>query len=134
MKRQTPLMVSLLLGLLFSQAGCWDYTEYEDMAQITGIGIDYDRRTGETTMTVQYTPTTKGQSSGGPGAPGSAPSTQVVHAAKGRTVYEALPKLQQAISKRLFYGYLRTLVLGQEAARYNLLDFLELHQRTPAIR
>lgn len=126
----------LLVLIIFCSTllpGCWDYEEYEDLIQVSAIGIDFDKESGETTFTVQYIPTTKGV--GGGQSSGSSPQKPaVVHSATDKSIYDALSKLQQVIYKKLFYGYLKVLVIGEDAAKHNLVDIIELHDRTPVIR
>jgi len=121
----------LCILLLLSLTGCWDYTEYNNLAQIVAIGIDYNKDTSETILSLQFIPTAKAQKSGEGEQSGS---EGLVHSASDKTLYGALSKLQQVVDKRFFYGYLSVLAIGEEAAKYNLLSTLELIDRTPSIR
>lgn len=133
MKKKFLLSMFILFPVVLS--GCWDYVEYEDMIQVTAIGIDFDKESNETTLSVQYIPTTKGQKNQGTEGSGSQSDKKgIVHSATDRTLYEALSKLQQVIFKRLFYGYLKVMVIGEDAAKYNMMDIMELLDRTSAIR
>lgn len=129
------LLLALIIFFPLVLTGCWDYEEYEDMAQVSAIGIDFNKESRETTLTVQYIPTTKGaKTGGGEGSNSSAKNKGIVHSATAKTLYEALTKLQQVTFKKLFYGYLKVFVIGEDAAKYNFLDIMELLDRTPAIR
>jgi spore germination protein KC len=125
-------MLLLILLMLFFVSGCWDYVEYENIAQIVGIGVDFNKKTQETTITQQILVPVNSRGSQGAGPPSS--KTGMIYSATDKTDYEALPKLQQVMMKRLFYGYLRTLILGEECAKYNFPNQNELLDRTPPIR
>ncbi len=126
------ILLSLLLIFLIFISGCWDYSEYESIAQVIGIAVDFDNKTKQTTTTHQYLfpKSSRGADSSG----GASGKMGTVYSATGNTLYEGLSKLQQVVVKRIFYGYLKVLVIGEEAARYNLLDQVELMDRTPLIR
>lgn len=115
-------------------SGCWDYEEYENLIQVSGIGYDYNKETNEITQTIQYIPTTKGAISSGPGSSSATQQKQIVHSVKDKTIYESAYKIQQVISKKLFYGYLKVIVISEEAAKYKMKDIIELLDRTPIIR
>jgi spore germination protein KC len=131
MKKRIALLIMLLISII-CMSGCWDYTEYENLAQVVGIGVDFDNSTKETTMTHQYLvpKSTKGSDSLG----ASSTKTGLVYSAKGKTGFDALSKLQQVLMKRIFYGYLKVYVLGEETAKYDLMENVELNDRSPLIR
>ena len=114
-------------------SGCWDYEEYEDFIQVEGLGIDYNKESLETRLTFEYTPT-KGQSGKTDSSGSSAQKTQIVHSATDKTLLDAFPKLQQIIYKKLFFGYLKVIVISEEAAKYNMANIIEWVDRTPVLR
>lgn len=127
-------MFALLLFFSVFLTGCWDYSEYEDIAQITGMGVDYDEISREITVTILYESAKKGKG-GSPeetGAPGGI--QWIVHSAADKTMVGAVGKIQEVVNKRLFFGYLKVLIIGEDLARHGLLDALELFDRTPAVR
>lgn len=126
------IILAFILLLPIIQTGCWDYEEYEDMAQVSAVGIDFDKKSGKATFTVQYIPTSKSEKGGTSGGPSK--KMDITYAATANTLYEALGKIQQVTFKKLFYGYLKVIVIGEDAAKHNMLDLAELHDRTPAIR
>lgn len=128
------LLLALIILFPVLHSGCWDYEEYEDLIQVSAIGIDFDKESHKTTVSVQYIPTSKGGQAGGNQSSGSSGKTAVVHSATAETLYEALAKIQQVIYKKLFYGYLKVIIIGEDAAKYNLADIIELHDRTSSIR
>ena len=129
MKKRTALIFLLILSLLLL-TGCWDYTDYDDLALISAIGIDLDKNTNEVIVTLQnYVPSTVSQQSSGK----SIPISGAVKA-KGATFTEALSKIQQARRKKLFYAYLNVVVVGKNASRKIITDTLRYFERSPNIR
>ncbi|AOY77917.1 Ger(x)C family spore germination protein [Clostridium formicaceticum] len=113
--------------------GCWDYMEYEDMVQLIALGIDYDKDSNETTVTFQYIPTAE-QSHNGEGSQGSSTQDGVIYSATDKTLFCALLNLTNQTSKYIFWGYLKIIIVGEEAAKYKMRDLIEHFNRTPAIR
>lgn len=127
MKRISILLIILSLSFLFT--GCWDYAEYQQIAQIYALGIDFEKETNDITLTLQYISTSKPE-----GGKVSESITGATYSAKGKTVMDALNKLQEATPGRLFFSYLQVLVLGEDAATYILKDTISHTDRTPSIR
>lgn len=126
--------LALLLILMPVLSGCWDYEEYENLIQVSGMGIDYNKASNEITLTIQYIPTAKSAMSSGPSSSSATQQKQVVHSVKDKTLYDAIGKIQQVIFKKLFFGYLRVIVIDEEAAKYKMKDLIELFDRTPVAR
>lgn len=109
--------------------GCWDYAEYQQIAQIYSLGIDFEKETNDITATLQYISTGKAQ-----GGKISESITGAAYSAKGKTIMDALNKLQEATSGKLFFSYLQVLVIGEDAAKYILKDTISHTERTPSVR
>lgn len=133
MKKLIPILILSILSMIVL-SGCWDYEEYESMARIIAVGADYNVETHETTVTLQYISNEEPKGSGTgssmplPGYKGN------VYSATDKTFYGAVSKLQQVIMKKLFYGYVKIFVIGEAAAKYNIVDLIEFIDRTPAVR
>ncbi|OPZ87868.1 MAG: Spore germination protein B3 precursor [Firmicutes bacterium ADurb.Bin419] len=121
-----------ILLLLVPMTGCWDYVEYNDLAQIIAIGIDFDKETNNIVMSLQFIPTAR--PGRGSGSEEQSQNNGLVHTASDTTLFGALAKLQQVVDKNFFYGYAKILVIGEEAAKNVLLPMMEIHDRSPAIR
>ncbi|MCE5287204.1 MAG: Ger(x)C family spore germination protein [Pelosinus sp.] len=131
MVKQIFLLTLMILSLLFS-SGCWDYIEYENLAQATGLGFDFDASTGQITVTLQYAAPKKGGSTSGADSGSKVPV--IVRAATDTTIMGALTKLQEVIPRKIFYGYINILIVGKEAAAYRMKEIIDLTDRTPAIQ
>ena len=129
------LLLALLMVFQLFLPGCWDYSEYEALAQVIGIGFDFNNESNEVTVTVQYIPTMKSEKSTSEGnSKYSAGIQGIIHSATDKTVYGAFAKLQQVIFKQLFLGYVKVVVFGEEAAKYKILDIIDHLDRAPTIR
>lgn len=132
-KKILLLTLSVLLTITFS--GCWDYTEYEKIARITAVGVDYNKDTKKITLTLQYVSFAEGGKSSGKDSSNSGSSSKgVVVSATDKTFYGALSRLQQTIIKKIYYGYLRVFIISEATAKYNMLDMVEFFNRVPSIR
>lgn len=123
--------VYLLLPLVLS--GCWDYVEYEDLAQITVFGTDYNPQSDEITVTIQY-PSIKREKGGGAGGAESGGPQWVVYSATAKNTIEAITKLQNSVPQKLFYGYIKIFIVGEEMAKYKFRESINLIDRTPVMR
>jgi spore germination protein KC len=123
----------LLISSLLFTSGCWDYSDYETLTLVSAMGFDMEENSNEITVTIQYTLPMKAgmqqQGSGGQQTPVSG-----ALAAEGTVVSDALEKIQRALGKRLFYGYLDLFVLGRTAAENIASDIIGFADRTPNVR
>lgn len=122
------------LIILIILPGCWDYTEYENMVQIIALGVDFNEESNETTVTIQYLPTTRQKGGISETPKGSAQQDGVVHSASDKTLFGAVTKLREITNKELFFGYLKVIIVGEEAAKYKMTDLIELFNRMPSMR
>jgi len=128
--RMLLLACTMLISLVLP--GCWDYAEYEDFVQIIGMGMDYNNETQEITLTILYQPT-EGKSSSQPSSATKSGGQQITHSATDKTFIGAATRLQEVVHKKLFYGYVKTVVISEEAAKYNMMDAIDLFDRSPSI-
>ncbi|HEX2945723.1 MAG TPA: Ger(x)C family spore germination protein [Clostridia bacterium] len=140
-KSNLRLLIILIVLLPFAFSGCWDYMEYEDLALVSAIGID-TADSGQVAVTLQYLIPGGGQGGGGSGGGGHGgigksartnPNVAIV-SATGPTIIDAVDSIQQYLDKKLFYGYMEVLIIGEDAARSLLTDFISLNDRTPQLR
>lgn len=114
--------------------GCWDYKEYEDLALVSAVGFDTDNAASQVTVTIQYlvpAGSSNSQTTGG----GSKSSTgTIVVKATGLSIDDAFAKIQQITDKKLFFGYMQEIVIGDTAAKQITKDIIGYISRTPNIR
>jgi len=123
-KRLAPALLALTLPLL---AGCdagssiyANYKEIETLQLIQTIGID--RRSGGVELSV----------SSGTGTKDTPPT---ILSGSGGSVSQAMEQAQAfAEYQELFYAHARYVVLGQDAAREGIFDYLDYLQRSSQMR
>jgi spore germination protein KC len=128
------IVILLQVFLMIVLTGCWDYKEYENLANISAMGIDYDTEKNEYVFTVQELPAVKSGSLGGDPNKEPVNVIGVVHTARSQTLYDALQKMQQIVTRKLFFGYTKVVVIGETAARSKMRDIIELFDRSPFLR
>lgn len=133
--RIKAFVIGLMVVSLVFTCGCWDYREYENLAMVSAVGFDADPSAREVTVTLQYLVygggNTAAQTNGG--SPKPTTGTTVV-VATGPSIDEALQKVQQVTGKKLFYGYMQEIILGEGAATQMTHDIIQYINRTPNIR
>ncbi|PWW08411.1 spore germination protein KC [Paenibacillus cellulosilyticus] len=122
--------LSILLCSMVLLTGCWDRMEINDLAIITAAGIDLtdnDRIKLSVQLFVPSPPNSE-QSSSGPSS-GSNNKT-VVRDAIGIDMADATARLQERLSRKVFWGQADVFVFGEKLARKGIkepLDFLTRH-------
>lgn len=107
----------ILLIIIFLSTGCYDNVELDDLAIVTGVGIDYqddlfyvtyeilsDVRTDENTTLLSYTVT-----------------------GDGKTISEAFINANYKVSKKSYFAHLKILIISEEIinGHFNkITDFL----------
>jgi spore germination protein KC len=132
MRKLFVCIISILCLSFLS--GCWDSVEYENMAMISAIGIDYNKETDEFTVSLQKLSSFKGGTENSRESEPSVSNVGSVHSITGKTIYGAIEESQSVITKRLFFGCTETLMIGEDAAKYKLMDIIDLMDRTPSLR
>lgn len=128
------IRVSLLVGVAVLAGGCWDRVEVNDLAIVTGVALD-TAGPDAVQLTVAIAVPANVTPPGSPGAGGQEPSN-TTKAAVGRTVMEAVTRLQEKTSRRLFWAHNGIILIGDELARRGtgpVLDFFSRH-RQPRLR
>lgn len=153
-KRISVLLIFLFVFPLLS--GCWDRMEIEERAIVLGIGIDKAAddmlpksdafsypsekklsitRTGLLKVSVQIAvpgriPLGPGEGGGG----GGGQKTVWVVNAVGNTIADAINVLQQRVSRPLFFGHLRIIVVSENVASKGIDNLNDYFRRNPEVR
>ncbi|MFD0590252.1 Ger(x)C family spore germination protein [Paenibacillus sp. GCM10027627] len=131
---QIRLSVCLLACLLLPSllTGCWDRTEVNDLAIVTAAGFELteDRKIK---LSVQvFAPVS---SVGGGASLGSGPSIglnqALVESAVGINSADASAKLQELLSRKLFWGQADIFLIGEKLAKSGIKDPLDFLTRHP---
>jgi spore germination protein KC len=122
------LMSSLLL------TGCWDRREINDVAFIltTALDLEPDGQV-RVSMQIPLAGQLGGPSGGGGGSGGD--KTYYIDSEKGRTIREAIAKVQARSARRLFSAHRRVVVISDELARrHGIKEAFEAIARFPENR
>lgn len=132
------LLLTIATGAL-PLSGCWDRTEVNDLALITGAAIDrYNDKLIQ--LSVQIFIPRSGGGSGGSGgmemgAKGGVGSLNTyVHSAIGENIADALSHLQETMPRRLFWGHAEVIIFGESEARHGIRDDVDYLMRAPQPR
>ena len=137
------LLAGVLLVLSFLMNGCGEKTflperkELVDLELIEAIGID---KSPDNTEDIRVTITSKMDKQGagagrmeekGQAAQGGG---VVVVSSEGKTVFEAARKFQTYNKKQVFWGHADVYIIGEEAAREDLIKYLDFLSRGQEVR
>lgn len=110
--------ILLLIALLFFITGCYDYTELNDMAIVSGISIDYESNAFHVAFEILNTV----NKDDNPDAP-----KVYLTEGDGKSISEAFADASLEIAKIPYLAHLKTLVIGEEVAKDHtkeIIDFL----------
>lgn len=131
-RRLLPLVAA---GTFLLLAGCWDRTEVNDLALVTGAAIDQvDDAHIELTIQI-FIP----QGTSGGGLTGSQKQTggsQISYtvSATGTNIAEAISHLQEKMPRKIFWGHSEIFLFGEKAARNGIEDDIDFLMRAPQPR
>ena len=103
----------ILLIIPFILSGCYDYNELNDLAIISGIGIDYEDE--EYVVTYEILSTKK------EGETSASSSTYNV-TSRGKTVVEAFSNNGNLMDKVPYFEHVDVVVISEEIAKNNLKE------------
>jgi spore germination protein KC len=120
------LLFSIILG------GCWDIKYLDKLSIVTAIGLDIseDKDIELTVQVVNTSEITAGAAKGG----GSGRSTVTTFSETGQTVSEAIRKLTNKNSRRVYFAHNQVLVIGEDMARKGVERLFEFIERDPEVR
>ena len=115
----------ILLIIPFILSGCYDYNELNDLAIISGIGIDYEN--DEYIVTYEILSTKK------EGETSASSSTYNV-TSNGKTVVEAFSNNGNLMDKVPYFEHVDVVVISEDIAKNNLKEVGEYIIRTSKLR
>ncbi|MDF2658963.1 MAG: hypothetical protein K0Q94_1754 [Paenibacillus sp.] len=127
MPRRPRVRIAALFLVLLLATGCWDRTEVNDIAIVMAAAIDKDKEGYRVSVMIPLVGNMGGATGGGGGSGGDRPYT--IDSDTGRTIREASERMQARMARRLFYGHRKVLLIGEELAKENLPDALDITAR-----
>lgn len=126
--------IAALFLLALATSGCWDRVEVSDLAIVTAVALD---KAGEHSVNVAASlavPSRISPPGAMGGGDGAVPLNNV--ASQGRTIVEAISRMQEKVPRRLFWAHNAVIIVGEDLARSGVREVLEFfpRHRQPRLR
>jgi len=118
----------------FMLSGCWDRTELNDLALVTGIGIDQKGKDIMLTVQLIVPKQLGGATSMGTNNSAGSGGATIVRSGTGKTLADAIANLQEKLPRRLFWGHVKAIVFGEKTAKTGIQPHLDFLSRNPQTR
>ncbi|KRF43697.1 Ger(x)C family spore germination protein [Paenibacillus sp. Soil787] len=119
----------LLIPLVIT--GCWDRMEINDIGLVMGTGLDL-LEDGNIRATLQISvPSPSSQTTGGSSKEGD---RFFLISEVGKSLSDLEQKLQQKMSRTLFFSHRSVILIGESLARHGINDILDSFSRQPRNR
>lgn len=127
------LSLMMVSFLLFSQTGCWNAREINELAFVLSIALDKAdsgfKVTAQVAKPEQYSKTPSG----------SASSTEKekpfwIISGTGRTIFEAVRNMASISPRRIFWSHIKIIIIGEELAKSDIREILDFFSRNPELR
>ncbi len=122
------LLIVWIVGLVFTQVGCWDRREVENLGIVNGIAIESSGEHGVriVVQTVNTAAVSRGTSGGGGGLDFDKAYRNLV--VEGDNLYDAIKHLALITSNQRFFAHTEIIVISEDLARTrgveDVLDYL----------
>lgn len=118
---------------LFFLAGCWDSVELNDRAIELAWGIDEANDQNIKISTQIIIPSKIGGGQGNSSGGGGQGQPYFVESGIGKDTLEAVQHMQSKLSRKIFRGQRRVIVIGEKLARQGIKDLMDTYTRDPSI-
>ncbi|MFD1956102.1 Ger(x)C family spore germination protein [Paenibacillus thailandensis] len=125
-----PLMIALMA--VFA-SGCWNSRELRDMSIVIGMGIDAVPDSQQYRVSFQIVNSGAMQAAGSSQG-GANMLPIVVFNEKADTLFGALRKVSRKVPRRLFFGHIQVVVIGESIARKGMPEVFDFFERAHEIR
>jgi spore germination protein KC len=126
------LLVLFILVNVALLSGCWDRKELNDLAIVTGVGIDeINERKIELTVQMLIPKASGGAQMMGSVSSGGEGGGTLIRTGTGATAADAISNLQEKTPRQLFWGHTEVIIFGEKVAKKGIikyLDFLSRHR------
>lgn len=117
----------ILLLVFFLLTGCGNYRELNEIAIITGIGIDKTNNEYEVSMLIANAGKSETSSKEGE-------SQQAIYTGQGKTIVGAVKEIERKIPKQLYFGHINAVVISEKIAKEGFLNIADFLLRNPESR
>ncbi|MGZ7442728.1 Ger(x)C family spore germination protein [Paenibacillus sp. TH7-28] len=134
-RRQTGCLRLIALLSLLLMTGCWDSSEVNDLALELAWGIDEAKDKGVLISAQVIIPSQISSVQGqGGGSGGGQEKPYFVVTGGGRDTLDAVQQMQTKLSRLVFRGHRRIIVIGEPLARKGIKDVLDTYTRDPNLK
>ncbi|CAH1194511.1 Spore germination protein B3 [Paenibacillus auburnensis] len=124
-------LLTLYLGVSVLLTGCWNSRELNDLAIVSGIGMDkLDDEDGYRVTFQIINPTSSAPSTG---ASSSQPPVMVI-SSTDRTIFGALRKASRRMTRQLFFAHTQLMIVGEPLARSGINNLFDIFERSHELR
>ncbi|AHV98312.1 Ger(x)C family spore germination protein [Paenibacillus sp. 7124] len=131
MKAKWICCLVILSGLPLLLTSCWNSRELNELAIVSGIGIDKLPGKEEYRVTFQLVNPSATSSSTGPG---KEQSTIAVYSANDNTLFGAMRKASRKVSRQLFFAHTQLVILGESMAESGIDHVFDIFERSHELR
>jgi spore germination protein KC len=131
MRAKMPFLLTACLILSLILTGCWNSRELNDLAIVSGIGIDQTADNGEFRITFQIVNPSASSTSMGSG---NGMPAVTVFSASDRTIFGALRKASKRATRQLFFAHSQLVVVGESLARSGIEGLFDIFERSHELR
>lgn len=131
MKSKLALLLAVCLGCSMLLSGCWNSRELNELAIVSGIGIDsLDGKPGYKVTFQIINPSSSSQTMGST----SNQPPIVIISATDRTIFGALRKASRRATRQLFFAHTQLVIIGESLARKGLTSIFDIFERSHELR
>ncbi|CAM3188431.1 Ger(x)C family spore germination protein [Paenibacillus lupini] len=131
MKRIVAILV--LLSVCLPVTGCWNSRELTDMSIVVGMGIDSVPNSNDYSVSFQIVNAGALSAQGGAQV-GMGALPIVTYSSQDNSLFGALRKASRKVPRRLFFGHIQLVVIGEEAAKKGINDLFDFMERSHEVR
>lgn len=117
----------ILILILFSLTGCYNYKELNSLAIATGFAVDMKNDEYEVTILISNS-----QKKGSGDSKDSA--SAAVYRGNGKTIFEAIKDASMGLSKEIYISHIDILLLSEEVAENKTSEVIDFFFRYPQTR
>jgi spore germination protein KC len=132
MKTNRGSLFILFINVCLLLTGCWNSRELTDMSIVVGMGIDHVPESGEYRLSLQIVNSGSLPSGSKGGSTGALPVT--VFSEQDKSLFGALRKMSRKVPRRLFFGHIQLVVIGEPVARKGINDLFDFFERSHEVR
>lgn len=114
----------ILIIICFLLCGCYNYNELNKLSIVSSVSID--KKDNKYLVGAQIMNIKNNESDEG--------SKIIVYEEEGKTINDALRKINNKSSRKLYAGHFSKLVISEEIAKENIVDILDLFLRKAEIK